>query len=204
MKYVNDSLSIVFVGDWNNLYLQPEWISNNIFEVPQIEIGVFGIGIDVEVSFKYNDIIIKPNRDKIIISTTNISDQIIEQLAKCASNFITRSSTPQNVAYGYNITYIDSEDMQLAETFDRISDSSQIVDLGYEIISSNIHRKIMKDEKIINIDCLLENSNSKFIFNEHHDEQDVKNIFIDKNTINGFLGETKSILIGMGYEIEEE
>ncbi len=204
MKYVNDSLSIVFVGDWNNLYLQPEWISNNIFEVPQIEIGVFGIGIDVEVSFKYNDIIIKPNRDKIIISTTNISDQIIEQLAKCASNFITRSSTPQKVAYGYNITYIDSEDMQLAETFDRISDSSQIVDLGYEIISSNIHRKIMKDEKIINIDCLLENSNSKFIFNEHHEEQDMKSIFIDKNTINSFLGETKSILIGMGYEIEEE
>ena len=204
MKYVNDSLSIVILGDWNNLYVQPEWISNNVFEVPQIEIGVFGIGIDVEVSFKYNDIIIKPNRDKIIISTTNISNQIIKQLAKCASNFITKAKTPQMVAYGYNITYIDSEDMQLAETFDSISDSSQIIDLGYEIISSNIHRTITKDNKIINMECLLENSNSKFIFNEHHDEQDVENIFIDEKTINSFLSETKNILIGMGYEIEEE
>ncbi len=204
MKYVNDSLAIVILGDWNNLYVQPEWISNSVFEVPQIEIGVFGIGIDVEVSFKHNDIIIKPNRDKIVFSTTNISDQIVEQLAKCVSNFITRASTPQKVAYGYNITYIDTEDMRLAEIFDSIPDSRQIVDLGYEISSSNIHRAIKKDDKIINIDCLLENASSKFIFNEHHDEQDVKSIFIDKNTINSFLDETKSILLGMGYEIEEE
>ena len=204
MKYVNDSLSIVILGDWNNLYVQPEWISSNVFEDPQIEIGVFGIGINVEISFKYNDIIIKPSRDKFVISATNINDQIIEQLAKYASNFIAKAKTPQKVVYGYNITYTDSEDMKLAETFDSISDSSQIVDLGYEIISSNIHRTIKKGDRSINIDCLLENSNSKFIFNEHHDEQDAKDVLIDKNTINNFLSETKNILIGMGYEIEEE
>ena len=33
MVFLNDSLTVVLVGDWNKLYIQPDWVANNIYDV---------------------------------------------------------------------------------------------------------------------------------------------------------------------------
>ena len=36
MVFLNDSLTVVLVGDWNKLYIQPDWVANNIYETEEI------------------------------------------------------------------------------------------------------------------------------------------------------------------------
>ena len=35
MVFINDSLTVVLVGDWNKLYTQPDWMASNIFEAEE-------------------------------------------------------------------------------------------------------------------------------------------------------------------------
>ena len=40
MVFINDSLTVVLIGDWNKLYIQPHWVASNIYEAEEIEIGL--------------------------------------------------------------------------------------------------------------------------------------------------------------------
>ena len=44
MVFINDSLNVVLLGDWNQLYSQPDWIAENVFEKEEMEIGLSGQG----------------------------------------------------------------------------------------------------------------------------------------------------------------
>ena len=64
--FLNDSLTVVLVGDWNKLYIQPDWVANNIYETEEIEIGVNGQGSDFSVSYRCDNVIISPDQGKVV------------------------------------------------------------------------------------------------------------------------------------------
>ena len=70
MVFLNDSLTVVLVGDWNKLYIQPDWVANNIYETEEIEIGVNGQGSDFSVSYRCDNVIISPDQGKVVLTGT--------------------------------------------------------------------------------------------------------------------------------------
>lgn len=39
MVLIEDSLSVVLVGDWNKLYIQPDWMAQHIFEKKNLKLA---------------------------------------------------------------------------------------------------------------------------------------------------------------------
>lgn len=201
MVLLNDSLTVVLVGDWNKLFIQPDWMANNVFMKEEIEIGVNGQGSDFTVSYRGNGIIIAPGQSKIVFSVTNTDDDTIDNLCSCLNNFIEKAYTPQLFAYGLNCEFIENDGILFAEVLDSMSDTNAIVENGYEIISTKISRTLKSNNKVINMDSNLESRNLKVHFNEHHASEEDKPKF-NIEYIKSFIEECNRILCGLGYEIE--
>jgi len=204
MNIVENSLTIVLLGDWNKLYMQPEWVANNIFCKPEMEIGVEAQGIEFNVSYKCNNIVINPSQEKIVITATNTEEETIRFLGDCATNYIGNAKTPHLAAYGFNIDFIETENTLLSDFFDSISDTTSLLTLNYEIVNSQISRTVVKDGNVINIQYTQEQSQSKIHFNEHHAEPNFETVTFNYESIIAFIENSKEIAIALGYEFEDD
>lgn len=202
MHLINDSVSIVLLGDWNRLYIQPDWIADNVFECPEIEIGITGQGATFNVSYKKDKIVVKPRQEKVVFTTLDLQEESLQLLSKYVTNYLTKAHTPMLDAYGLNIDYVEQNDTILATVFDKMSDAEAILQMTYEIDTSQITRKLLKNGKIINMKCQLEHTTTKIHFNEHH--ANPQEVTIDTASIQNFIKETQDIVKGLGYEIEDE
>ena len=204
MKLRNDSITVVILGDWNRLFIQPDWVAGNVFETPEIEIGIEGAGSSFSVTYKKDMVLMKPTQSKVEFSIIGVQDETLKSLEKCINNYLKKAYTPVITAYGFNADYVDAEDTKLAEVFDTMSDADIVSDLGYEIKASEIKRSLIKDEKIINMQCKIDHTITTIHFNEHHPNSDKIQVEISADKLRNFLEETKKIVEGLGYEIEVE
>lgn len=201
MVFLNDSLTVVFVGDWNKLYIQPDWLASNIFEKNEIEIGVSGQGSDFSVSYRGDGIIISPGQTNMIFSAINTDNETLNNLCKCINNFVKKAPTPQLFAYGLNADFVEEDGILFAEVLDSMSDTNAIVKSGYEVISTKVSRTLKCNDRIINMDSSLENKNLKVHFNEHHASGESIGDFSTEG-VKKFIEECCEILHGLGYEME--
>lgn len=202
MKLMTDSITIVLLGDWSKLYIQPEWVAENIFENPEIEIGIEGRDTEFHISYRNNGVIIKPSQNKIVLTAVNAERETIENLSKYANNYLNKAVTPAVFAYGLNIDFADAEDTRYAEVLDNMSDTAWIIELGYQIEASEISRRLSKNGKIINMKCNLVNSKTTMHFNEHFANPTPDNLNVSAETIFTFIDDVKQIILQFGYEIE--
>lgn len=202
MKLMTDSITIVLLGDWSKLYIQPGWVAENIFENPEIEIGIEGRDTEFHISYRNNGVIIKPSQNKIILSATNAERQTIENLSKYVNNYLGKAVTPSVLAYGLNIDFADTEDTRYAEVLDSMSDTASKIELGYQIETTEISRRLSKNGKIINMNCNLVNSKTTMHFNEHFANPAQDDLNISVETILQFIDDVKQIILHFGYEIE--
>lgn len=199
-----DSFTVVLLGDWNKLYIQPDWISENVYEAPEIEIGVNGQGSDFSVSYKCNNIIISPTQSQVLFTALNVSESTIDYAVKCINNFLEKANTPFLMAYGFNCDYFDSDGSQFADVIDAMSDNSAIIDCGYQIRAAKVSRTLVKSGKILNVDFSLEGTNLKIHFNEHHGDLLTTMPVLEVQQVQDFLRSCNDIAVALGYEIEED
>ena len=204
MKVVGDSFVSVLIGDWNKLYIQPDWVAQNIFENSDMEIGIEGRGSDVYISYQWGNVIINATQDKLIFSTSNLELSTLENLVKCMRNYLDKAVSPVISAYGMNVDYIESEDTKFAELFDNISDARAYIDLSYEVKSSEISRTLIKDGNIIKVKCEVDGSYTKIHFNEHYDSPNKSEICCSVDQITSFIKRTKEIVEKLGYDCIED
>ena len=200
MVFINDSLSVVLIGDWK-LYIQPDWMASNVFEKKEIEIGISGQGSDFTVSYKGNGVIISPGQSSMNFSVVGTGDEVLNNLCRYLNNFVKKAYTPQLFAYGINIVFEEEEGLLFAEVVDSMSDKGAIIDKGYEVVSTKISRTLKRGDKIINMDSSLENGNLKVLFNEHHDTEENNPVFCIES-IKKFIEDSCELLHELGYEIE--
>ena len=43
MRLLDNSITIVILGDWNKMFIQPDWIAHNVFESEEIVKRIFNI-----------------------------------------------------------------------------------------------------------------------------------------------------------------
>lgn len=201
MVFINDSFTAVFVGDWNKLYTQPDWIAGNIFEKEEIEIGVNGQGAEFSVSYRGDNVIVSPGQENMIFSAINTEDETLETLCRCVNNFIKKARTPQLFAYGLNADFVEEDSILFAEALDSMADTNAIAELGYEVVSTKVSRTLKHEDRIINMDSGLEHRTLKVHFNEHHATGDRAADFSIER-VKGFIETCEEILRGLGYEME--
>jgi len=203
MNIVDNSLTIVLLGDWNKLYVQPEWVADNILGKPEMEISVEVQGVEFKISYKCNNIIINPSQERIAITATNTEEETIKFLAACATNYIKNAKTPQLTAYGLNIDFIEAENTLVSDFFDSVPDALSLLKLNYEIVNSQISRTVVKDGNVMNIQYTQEHSQSRIHFNEHHDNPEISAVAFEYEDIIAFIERAKEIAVALGYEFED-
>lgn len=83
-----DSLAVVLLGDWCNLYSKPDWLADNIFKSPDIEIGVNAQDNVTNISCKQGPVIIRPSQAKVAFMTTDIDETTLDYLEECVKNIL--------------------------------------------------------------------------------------------------------------------
>jgi len=204
MHLVSNSITVVLIGDWNKQYIQPEWVSKNIYENSEIEILVDVIGADICIYYRNDDVIIKPTQEKIIFTASNATKTNLTYMAKCISNFFTKAVNAIFKSYGFNAEYSDTEDLRFASVVDMLSDTRAIIELGYEVSSTTITRTLIEKDKHINMTCSMNSGKTTIRFNEHHADADIKKPEINCDKLLNFISQTKDIIIGLGYEDEDD
>ncbi len=201
MVFINDSLNVMLVGDWNKLYIQPDWIATNVFEKDEIQIGVNGEGSEFSVSYRADGITIAPTQSKIIFSVWNTDEESLEKLSVCLNNFLEKVHIPTTFVYGINGDFVEDDDSLFAEVLDGMSDSNILIENGYQILSTQVTRTLVVNEKIINMESNLENARMTIHFNEHHVDQD-KTCTFNTEMLNGFIRQCRKIVLELGYQLE--
>lgn len=202
MVLLNDSLTVVLLGDWNKLYTQTDWVADNIFETPEMEIGFIGQVTDYKFSYKSDSVIITPEQSKIVFAVNDLQERTLGTLCKCVTNYLTKAHTPTLLAYGLNADFQDDDCLQFAEVVDSLSDSSSIIESGYEIASTEITRVLKCNDKIINMNSKFKNQNLYVHFNEHHELKENNKATFVVEEVYSFLNECIKILQNLGYDLE--
>lgn len=202
MVFLNDSLFAVLLGDWNKLFIQPDWVSTNVFQSEEMEIRIRGVGTDCEVSYACNDVIITPAQDKLVFGVSFNSDDRLQYFADCINRFVQEASSPVKGAFGINCDFYEEDGLVFAEVSDGISDHDTLVKDGYQICATTLSRTLEKGNKVINIDFKMNNTGLNIHFNEHHEEGLNKQLNADD--FKAFINECDSILTTLGYSLERE
>lgn len=200
----NTSLNVVLIGDWNKLYIQPNWIAENVYCQKEIELGVIGQGTEFSITYRCENIVISPSQNQMIFAALDMNNLTIERLSLIINNFLQKATTPVLTAYGLNCEFSEINSSQFAEVVDTISDSSNIIESGFEILSTKISRSLSKDGVILNLESSQIENKTVMHFNEHHGISKNEMPVIDANMINSFITTTKNLIIAFGYDIEEE
>ncbi|CDA89618.1 MAG: hypothetical protein MR440_00785 [Firmicutes bacterium] len=203
MVFINDSLNVVLLGDWNQLYSQPDWIAENVFEKEEMEIGLSGQGTDFTVRYKADGVIIAPGLSSMIFSVTDTGESELKSLCEYLNNFLEKASTPQFAAYGLNAEFVEENVSAFADVIDSMADAEALVNNGCVIVSTQISRTLRRNNKLINMSSNLENNNLQIRFNEHHIAEESRPNFT-LELVKSFIKECREILSGLGYEMEGE
>lgn len=202
MLFINDSLTVVLLGDWNRLYIKPDWIATNVYEQQKIELGVSGQGTDYSVTYRCDGVIIAPSQSQMLFTAQNADNETLEKLVFCINNFLQKANTPILNAYGFNCDYVDSNGSQFADVIDGMSDTSSIIDCGYEIKASKVTRSLFKNGVILNLESSIDGGSVKMHFNEHHNDNSENMPTVTIEQINSFIDNSKELVKAFGYEIE--
>ena len=198
------SLTIALLGDWNKLYIQPEWMAKNVYVEEKIEITVNGQGTDYNVSYRGRDILIAPTQNKILFSALNMDNSTIIDLVQCINRFLQKATTPILSAYGFNCEFYEEHSSRFAEVVDGILDNNAIIANGYEIKATTITRTLVKDEKVLNLESSLEGNKTKLHFNEHYGQPQAIMPNIEIQQIENFILAAQDLVKAFGYDLEEE
>lgn len=203
MFLIKDSLTVVLLGDWNRLYMQPNWIASNVYGQQNIELGVNGQGTDYSVTYRCSDIVIAPSQLQMVFTAQNVDDETLNALVSCVNNFIQKAKTPALNAYGFNCDYEDGDRSLLADVIDSMKDTSNFIDCGYEIKTTKITRSLLKNGIVLNLDTFMDNNSVKMHFNEHHDVNGADPA-IEIEHIKSFIDDSQKLIKAFGYEMEGE
>ncbi len=203
MRLVNSSLTVVLLGDWNKLYIQPNWIAENVFGKNKIDIGVFGKGVDISISYRSDNVSIAPSQTKMVFTTIDLNDSSIDSLVLFVNRFLQKAFTPELIAYGINCEFEEYNSSIFAEVLDSISDNKSIIENGYQIYDTTIKRSLRKNDSIINLESKQISDKTIMHFNEHHAKPFKETPSISRDMIIDFISNSKNMILALGYDLEE-
>lgn len=199
----NSSLTVVLLGDWNKMYIQPDWIAQKVYCQKEIELGVIGQGTDLTVNYRSDSIVIAPSQSQMTFTALNMNNDTIERMVSCVNNFLQNATTPILTAYGYNCEFVEDDCNQFADILDTIADNGKIIESGYEIINTKISRSLSKNGTIFNLESSQDGNRTILHFNEHHGTAVTEMPIIEEENIKNFISSAKQLVQALGYDIEE-
>jgi len=199
--------SIVVLGAWNTRILTPEWISNGrLTENKEIKVEVALNNPDLPIKYRFDNILLQVSDNRIILNPLSDEDTNIKLIEDITVKILTELNHTPLIGIGLNYNYIDKSPVSEQLSLLNIKDNNLYSDSGYEISSTSIKRKFIKNNNVININVIYDNANLKYNFNFHKDITNcVEGIEFIKDKSIEFKNESSNILNNFyNYNQEKE
>ena len=203
-KFLN-SITCVFNGDWNNLFMQPDWIAQNIFQQDTLEVSVNGYSNNISVAFKNENVVLHPSQMQVVFNFTKEScDSSYDYFCQCINNYLKKAHTTMLTSYGINGDFLDQGDVYTS-IVDDMKDNNGLMENSCEIVSTRVSKTVRYDKKVFNIETFNDNGDTKIHINEHHEGPFEQKDYpkFDKQMISDFVRDCWHLLFAIGYEKEE-
>ncbi|MGB7911392.1 MAG: hypothetical protein WCF59_04125 [Desulfobaccales bacterium] len=165
-----DRWTIVIPGAWNVRIFSPEWMGKYLFENnEQIKVELNIESAIFKIRFSTDNLVLMPANDRFIIGVKNITDETLQMAEKVARKLLdTLSHTPFR-AFGVNFGFIEQNPPPGLISLFELNDLLKISGFGAIVKSTEITRKLIINDEIINIkQTLNEQSNIEIRLNFHY------------------------------------
>ncbi len=160
----NNFTNIVAVGNWNTKIFTPEWVKNNVFELPSEEKMFIQVNSDeLRFGYEYNDVFIIADDNALEFVIKNDSDEAIELATIFLLKILNLLPHTPLKAIGFNFN---------ADTFHYESKLTEQINSVFSIRGSyhlkKVHFVEKRDKYVINISANEITGGLKVNFNFHY------------------------------------
>jgi len=179
--------SIILLGFWNPMIFTPQWLKDRLTSAEKIFIEIAVNNPLLSQRFGFDDIFLLVQANKLSLSPQNIQEATLNRLQAISTQILTALPETPLQAIGINFQFIEKEPTtSLLKLFD-IADTSALADEGFLIKTTAIQRRLLIEDKIINLTAqLTESDHVEISFNFHRDIKDANEAksFLDEGIIN--------------------
>jgi len=207
MKILPDSLTLIIVGKWNRYILTVDWLAKNIFQTDNVQIE-FSLDFDLPPRFTKDGIRIIPTENRITFIALKYDDVVFSRIEKMTLRLAKLLPVTPVTAFGINFKFVEeSPKSELLSLFE-LADNNKLSDNDIRIEDYFLKRKMIVNNRVLNLNIIQESKKVLFEFNFHEELQNI-NMLIQK--IEGRFIANKEIaenllnnIYGLNLEMEEE
>lgn len=173
MEVVSGSVSLVILGAWNPALLNPDWITRELFEVPEgqdvnvaLEVPIGSLLSSPKIT--YDGFVFLANIDKLTITVLDPTEASINRAENMARLVLQKLSYTPVSAFGQNIMFLDKEPTtEQISVFSKIPSQPPKVTEG-TTIGTSLRWALERNGGITNITHELSNGQLAVKFNFHY------------------------------------
>jgi len=185
MKIKEESCTIVLLGNWNKFILSPGWSAKNIFNEPGLEVEIaLDLGLPPRYTSAQSHIRMIPTEDIVTFVALKNDDEIFQKMESLAYELVSKLSYTPIRAFGINFGFVDDANKNgLLEIF-KFSDNEQLSNFGCQSTFNSIRRRLIIENRTLNLTISHKGSEAFFDFNFHFDVSSTNEISIKiKNSV---------------------
>ncbi|MEW6411407.1 MAG: hypothetical protein AB1483_02915 [Candidatus Zixiibacteriota bacterium] len=165
-----DNFTIVILGKWNVAIFNPRWLSEHVFDKPEINVE-FPVQPSAPFRITGDGVRIIPHSDRLILGATSDSDSNLEQMEGVACKLLSVLPHTPVSKIGINFGYeSDREPERLLGLLSTL-ESNQLAGSGLKITGRVFGWSFECEDRILNLKCEL-NDHVAIDFNFHSDIKD--------------------------------
>jgi hypothetical protein len=168
MQIRRDGWSIVVVGAWNPRIFTVDWLSANVFRVPEVQVEV-PTNPGFPYRFTGRGVQLVPSSTRLAFSPLAFNDDTLTELERqCVAVLEALPHTPLG-AVGTNLGYVQEHPPgDLLRHFE-LSDLAEIATAGYTVLTTEINRRLGFDGGSMNFKLSLVTNRVLADFNFHRE-----------------------------------
>jgi hypothetical protein len=163
-----EAWTIVIPGAWNVRIFSPEWVSEHLLDGEKVDVEInLSSGLH-QLRFSFNNIVFIPLNNKIIFGLKNYNNETLDKSENLAIKLL--DILPQTPVNGLGINFgfkEDSPETNILSLFD-INDISALSEYGCLLQKTEINRKFIFNDNIINLKHSFENGIAEIHLNYHY------------------------------------
>ena len=179
MKIKEESCTIVLLGNWNRYILSPGWCAKNIFNEPRLEVEIaLDLGLPPRYTSAQSHSRMIPTEDNVTFVALQSTNECLQKMENLAHELVSKLSYTPVKAFGTNIGFVDDASINDLLGIFKFLDSEQLTNFGCQFTFNSIRRRLIVENRTLNLTISHKGSEVFFDFNFHFDVSSTNEILI--------------------------
>lgn len=168
MKPKQDAWTVVIVGCWNRMIFMPKWVSENLFDVPEIQKLVPIMPI-APLIYRTDEISLFVEDQKLVVQARQPTLECLQKMETMAVTALDKLPVTPISAMGLNFGFVEAAPSERLLKLFNFGDDVDIGSLGWDIGTRNLVRQLTRGKAILNLKLSSDSKEVEIHANFHTD-----------------------------------